>query len=136
VAATAATGTSAITITAKGAGITHTSTVNLTVTAKTAGSFTVAVSPTSGYLYRGQSGYAVVSVTPSGGFSSAVALSATGIPSGVTGSFSPSSITGSGSSDFTLTVSRSAPTGTYPIVIKGTGGGVTETTTLTLTVYR
>jgi hypothetical protein len=58
------------------------------------------------------------------------------VPSGVTGSFSPTSITGSGTSDFTLTVSRTAPTGTYPITIKGTGGGITHTTTLTFTVLR
>jgi hypothetical protein len=33
-------------------------------------------------------------------------------------------------------VSRTAPTGTYPITIKGTGGGVTHTTTLTFEVVR
>jgi hypothetical protein len=100
------------------------------------GSFTISVSPTSGYLDRGQSGYAVVTVTATGGFDSAVALSATGVPSGVTSSFSPTSITGSGTSHFTLTVSRTAPTGTYPITITGTGGGVTKSTTLTFEVER
>jgi len=106
------------------------------VTAAATGSYTLSVSPTSGYLDRGQSGYAVVTVTASGGFDSAVALSATGIPSGVTGSFSPTSVTGSGTSDFTLTVSRSAPTGTYPITITGKSGSTTKTTTLTFSVER
>jgi subtilase family serine protease len=138
VASTTATGTYSITVTGTGGGITHTATVSLTVTAATAGAFTISVSPTSGYLYQGQSGYAVVTTKVSGGFDSAIALSATGIPSGVTGSFSPTSIKapGSGSSDFTLTVSRSAPTGTYPITITGTGGGVTHTTVLTFEVVR
>ena len=136
VASTAVAGTSTITITGTGGGITHTATVSLTVTAAAAGTFTVSVSPTSGYLDRGQSGYAVVTVTGSGGFDSAVALSATGIPTGVTGSFSPTSITGSGTSDFTLTVSRSAPTGTYPITITGKSGTTTKTTTLTFSVER
>ncbi|MGD0629406.1 MAG: protease pro-enzyme activation domain-containing protein [Terracidiphilus sp.] len=135
VASTAATGTSTITITGTGGGITHTATVSLTVTAAVAGTYTISVSPTSGYLYRGQSGYAVVTITASGGFDSAVSLSATGIPSGVTGSFSPTSITGSGSSDFTLSVSRRAPLGTYPITITGTSGGTSHSTTLTFTVY-
>ena len=54
----------------------------------------------------------------------------------VTGSFSPTSITGSGTSDFTLTVARNAPTGTFPITITGTGGGVTKSTTLTFSVER
>jgi subtilase family serine protease len=135
VASTTTAGTYTTTVTGTGGGITHTATVSLTVTAATAGSYTVSVSPTSGYLYRGQSGYAVVTVTGSGGFDSAVALSATGIPSGVTGSFSPTSVTGSGSSDFTLSVSRRAPLGTYPITITGTSGGVSHSTTLTFTVY-
>jgi subtilase family serine protease len=136
VAATTATGTYSITVTGTGGGITHTATVSLSVTAATTGSFSISVSPTSGYLDRGQSGYAVVTSTVSGGFDSAVTLSATGIPSGVTGSFSPSSITGSGTSHFTLTVARNAPTGTFPITITGTGGGVTSSTVLTFGVER
>ena len=136
VASTAAAGTSTITITGTGGGITHTATVSLTVTAAAAGTFSVSVSPTSGYLDCGQSGYAVVTVTGSGGFDSAVALSAAGVPSGVTGSFSPTSITGSGTSDFTLTVSRSAPIGTYPITITGKSGSTTQTTTLNFSIER
>jgi kumamolisin len=138
VASTTATGTYTITVTGTGGGITQSTVVSLTVTAPVTGTFTISVSPTSGYLDQGQSGYAVVTTTVSGGFDSAVALSATGVPSGVTGSFSPASIAapGSGTSDFTLTVSRTAHTGTYPITITGTGGGVTKTTTLTFQVKR
>jgi hypothetical protein len=33
-------------------------------------------------------------------------------------------------------VSENAPTGTYPITITGTGGGLTHTTTLTFQVRR
>jgi kumamolisin len=136
VASTAATGTSTITVTGTGGGITHTATVTLTVTAATTGTYTISVSPTSGYLDQGQSGYAVVTIRGSGGFDSAVALSAIGIPSGVTGSFSPTSITGSGTSDFTLSVSRTAPTGTFPITITGTSGSASHSTTLTFQVRR
>jgi subtilase family serine protease len=136
VASTTAAGTYPITITGTGGGQTHTTTISLTVTGQTTGAFTVSVSPTSGYLYQGQSGYAVVTTSVSGGFNSAVTLSASGVPSGVTVSFSPSSIAapGSGSSDFNLTVSRTAATGTYPITITGTGGGQTQTTTLTFEI--
>ncbi len=138
VASTTATGTYTITATGTGGGITHTATVSLTVTAPVSGSFTISVSPTSGYLYQGQSGYAVVTTKVSGGFNSAIALSATGVPSGVTYNFTPSSIAapGSGTSDFNLTVSRTAPVGTYPITITGTGGGVTHTTVLTFQIVR
>jgi len=138
VASTAVAGTYSVTVTGKSGSTTESTTVSLTVTSTAAGTFTVSVSPTSGYLDRGQSGYAVVTTTVSGGFDAAVALSATGVPSGVTYSFSPTSIAapGSGTSDFNLTVSKSAPTGTYPITITATGGGVTKTTTLTFEVER
>jgi len=136
VASTTATGTYTITVTGTGGGITHTATVTLTVTAAVTGSFSVSVSPTSGYLDDGQSGYAVVTVSVTGGFDSAVALSATGIPTGVTGSFSPTSITGAGTSDFTLTVARNAPRGTFPITITGTSGTTKKTATLTFSVDR
>jgi aminopeptidase S len=108
------------------------------VTAPTAGAFTISVSPKSGSLRQGQSGTATVTTAVSGGFDSAIGLSATGEPTGVTISFSPSSIAapGSGKSSMLLTVSRTAPTGTYPITITGTGGGVTHTTTLTFEVVR
>ncbi len=138
VGSTAVAGTYSITITGTGGGITHTASVSLTVTAATAGTFTVSVSPTSGYLDQGQSGYAVVTVSVSGGFSSGVTFSATGVPSGVTTSFSPASIAapGSGTTDFNLSVARSATIGTYPITITATGGGVTKTTTLTFQIKR
>jgi kumamolisin len=136
VSSTTSAGAYTITVSGTGGGVTKTTTFTLTVTAPVTGGFSISVSPTSGYLDQGQSGYGVVTVTATGGFDSAVALSATGIPTGVTGSFSPTSITGSGTSDFTLTVSRSAPTGTYPITITGTSGSTSHSTTLTFTVRR
>jgi subtilase family serine protease len=138
VASTTVAGTYTITVTGTGGGITHTATVALTVTAPTAGALTISVSPTSGSLRQGQRGTATVTTAVSGGFDSAIALSATGEPTGVTITFTPSSIAapGSGKSSMLLTVSRTAPTGTYPITITGTGGGVTHTTTLTFEVVR
>jgi subtilase family serine protease len=138
VASTTATGTYPITVTGTGGGLTHTASVSLTVTAATSGSFTISVSPTSGYLDQGQSGYAVVSTSATGGFNSAIALSASGVPTGVTYSFTPKNIKapGTGSSDFNLTVARNAPTGTFPITITGTGGGVTQSTVLTFQIRR
>jgi kumamolisin len=136
VASTTAAGAYTITVTGMGGGLTHTAAVLLTVTAPSSGAFTISVSPTSGYLDQGQSGYAAVTTRVSGGFDSAITLSATGVPSGVSYSFSPASIgaPGSGRSDFNLTVSSTAPTGTYPITITGTGGGITNTTTLTFQI--
>jgi kumamolisin len=138
VASTTAAGTYTIAVSGTGGGITHTATVALTVTAPTAGAFTISVSPTSGSLRQGQSGTASVTTAVSGGFDSAIALSATGEPTGVTITFTPASIAapGSGTSSMLLTVSRTAKTGTYPITITGTGGGITHTTTLTFEIVR
>jgi kumamolisin len=138
VASTTAAGAYTVTVTGTGGGITHTATVSLTVTAPAAGAFTISVSPSSGSLRQGASGYAVITTAVSGGFDSAVALTASGQPTGVTVSFSPASIAapGSGTSDMLLSVARTAKTGTYPITITGTGGGITQTTTLTFEVVR
>ena len=138
VASSVAAGTYAITVTGTAGSTVESTTVSLTVTAPATPAFTISVSPSSGSLDQGQSGYATVTTAVSGGFNSAISLSATGLPSGVTGSFSPNPIAapGSGTTHFTLTVSRSAKTGTYPITITGTGGGITHTTTLTFEVLR
>jgi subtilase family serine protease len=138
VASTTTAGTYPITITGTGGGITHAATVTLTVTTATTGAFTVSVSPSSGYLDQGQSGYAVVTTKVSGGFSSAITFTSTGQPTGVTVNFSPASIAapGSGTTDMNISVSASAKTGTYPLTITATGGGVTHTTTLSLQVRR
>jgi kumamolisin len=138
VASNTATGTYPITITGTDGNLVETTTVSLTVTAAATPAFTISVSPTSGSLVQGKSGYVVVTTAVSGGFNSAITLSATGLPSGVTGSFSPNPIAapGSGTTNFNLTVSKTARTGTSTITITGKGGGITHTTTYRLSVLR
>ena len=128
------TGTYTITVTGTpSSGTPETTTVTLTVTG---GNFTMSASPTSISVARGSSGRSTITTAVSGGFNSAIGLSASGQGSRVTVSFSPSSIAapGSGTSTMTVTVNRRATTGTRTITITGTGGGVTHTTTVTLTV--
>jgi uncharacterized membrane protein len=134
--ATATTGTSTVTITATGGGVTHTTTVSLTINAAATPSFAVSASPASLSVTQGASGSSTISTTASGGFNSAVSLSASGLPSGVTASFNPTSIAapGSGSSTLTFTASSTATTGTSTVTITATGGGVTQTTTVSLTI--
>jgi kumamolisin len=136
VASTTATGTYPITVSGVGNGITHTTTVNLTVTAAPAANFSISASPTALSVARHNSGKSTITTTISGGFDSAVALTASGEPSGVTVSFSPASIKapGSGTSTVTFTVSKNASLGTSTITITGKGGGITHTVTVSLTV--
>jgi len=136
VASSTTTGTYTITVTGTGGGVTQTSTVTLTVTAPGSANFTISASPTTLTVSKGSSGSSTITTAVSGGFNSAVALSASGLPSGVTASLSSTSIgaPGSGKSTLKLTVSRSASTGTSTITITGTGGGITHTTTVSLSV--
>jgi subtilase family serine protease len=136
VASTAAAGTYAITVTGTGGGLTHTASVSLTVTTTASPAFTLTASPTSVSVAQGSSGTSTVTTAVSGGFSSAIALSASGQPTGVTVAFNPASIAapGSGTSTATFTVASTATAGTYSITVTGTGGGITHTATVSLTV--
>jgi len=96
--------------------------------------FTLSASPASVSVVQGNSGTSTITSTVSGGFDSAVTLSASGQPSGVTVAFNPTSITGTGTSTATFTVAASTTAGTYTVTITGTSGSITETTTVSLTV--
>jgi kumamolisin len=98
--------------------------------------FTISASPTAVSVTQGNSGTSAITTAISGGFNSAVALTASGAPAGVTVSFSPASIAapGSGSSTATFTVASTTATGTYTITVTGTGGGLTQTATVQVTV--
>ncbi|MFI7605935.1 M28 family peptidase [Micromonospora sp. NPDC049366] len=95
--------------------------------------FSLALSPTSGSVARGGSRTAAVSTATTAGSAQSVALSASGAPSGVTVSFSPSSVTSGGSATMTMSASASAATGTFTLTVTGTGS-VTRSATYTLTV--
>ena len=98
--------------------------------------FAISASPTSVSVAQGGSGSSTITTTVSGGFNVAVALTASGQPSGVTVSFNPTSIAapGAGSSVMSIVVASTVAAGTYPITVTGTGGGITHTATVSLTV--
>ncbi|HEY7872252.1 MAG TPA: PPC domain-containing protein [Rudaea sp.] len=94
--------------------------------------FTLSDSPASLSIAQSASGSSTIAVSPLNGFTGSVALSASGLPSGVTASFNPASTTGS--STLTLSASSTATTGTATVTITGTSGSLTHTATLSLTV--
>ncbi|MBK5274194.1 MAG: S8/S53 family peptidase [Desulfuromonadales bacterium] len=98
--------------------------------------FSVSATPTS--LVSPQIGTASTTITTTitGGFNSAISLTATGLPSGVTASFSPAFIPapGSGSTTLSFTATLAAPAGSYTIIVTCSGGSVTHTATVTLTI--
>ncbi len=127
---TATPGTATVTITGTSGSLTQTTTLALTV--NSVGSFTLAASPTSLTFTQGAGGTSTVTVTPQNGFNGSISFSASGLPSGVTASFSPNPATAT--STLTLTASSTATTGTSTVTITGTSGSLTSTATIALSV--
>lgn len=99
-------------------------------------SFSVSGPTVTSTLGPGGSTQAAFLVSVADGFNSAVALSASGLPPGMTASFSPATLSapGSGSSTLTLSTTAATPTGDFTITITGTGGGLTKSATCKVTV--
>jgi subtilase family serine protease len=138
VASTVAAGTYSITVTGTGGGLTQSTTISLTVTAAVQPAFTVSASPSSITLSRRSSGKVTITTSGSGGFNSAISLSSSGQGSAQTVTFSPKSIAapGSGSSTMTITTGNNGAVGSHTITVTATGGGITHTTTVILTITR
>ena len=98
-------------------------------------SFQLSASPVSLTFKQGASASTSIAVSPKSGFSSAVALSAGGLPSGVTATFSPTSVPGgSGASMLTLNSTAQAAAGSSSITITASGGGVTQNLAFPVTI--
>ncbi|MEV0272794.1 M4 family metallopeptidase [Hamadaea sp. NPDC050747] len=96
--------------------------------------FSVAVSPTSGTVQRGASVTTTVSTATTAGSAQSVTLSASGLPSGVTATFSPATVTSGGSSTLTLSASASAATGSATVTVNGSAASGSHTASYTVTV--
>ncbi|SNT43690.1 hypothetical protein SAMN05421770_11621, partial [Granulicella rosea] len=115
-------------------------TINDLTGAGAAASFTLAGSATSVSLRQGTTSAATttLTLTPQNGFTGNVSLAATGLPSGVTASFSPAQAVVSGTSPVTVTLSlvagSAAPAGTYPVTVTALSGSLSSTASLSVTV--
>lgn len=98
--------------------------------------FILSASPGSLSVAQGSSATSTISIAVAGGFNSAISLSASGLPSGVTASLTPSSIAapGNGSSTLSFTASSTATTGTFNVTVTASGGGITHTAVVSLSV--
>jgi hypothetical protein len=95
--------------------------------------FALSASPSSQSVIQGSNTSYTATVTASGGFNGTVNLSVSGLPSGASASFNPTSVNTTGSS--TLSVSSgTAAVGSYPLTITGTSGTIVHTTQVTLNV--
>ncbi|HTW64055.1 MAG TPA: protease pro-enzyme activation domain-containing protein [Bryobacteraceae bacterium] len=126
---TATAGVSTVTITGTSGSISSKTKIALTITAEP--SFTLAASPTNLAITPGAGGTSTVTITALHGFDDTVALTASGLPAGVTASIGTAT---SGKSVVTFSAASSAAAGTSTITITGTSGSLTSKATLALTV--
>jgi len=126
-------GTHRLTVVGSGGGITHL--LNITLVAV---DFSISASPTTLTIAQGESKTTTVSVLSINNFNSAVALSVSNWPSGVTSSFNPTDVIPpagqSATSILTIAVGKNAPLGTYGLTITGTSGSLVRTFVVTITV--
>jgi endoglucanase len=95
--------------------------------------FSHSANPSAVTVNRGASASSTITITRTGGFTGSVALSASGLPAGVTAGFTPASVTAT-SSTVTFTAATAAALGPATVTITGTSGSLTRTSTINLTV--
>jgi subtilase family serine protease len=128
--ANAAAASYTLTVTASGGNVTQVAAVTLNIPS-------FLLNMTAGTIINaGGSIPLALDTVPVGGFDAAIALSVSGLPSGVTGKFSPSTIAapGGGISTLNLSTTSSMAGGQWTPVVTATGGGITKTATFSLTV--
>jgi uncharacterized membrane protein len=89
--------------------------------------------PNSMTIGQGTPASSIISISPQYGFAGNVQFAVSGLPSGVTASFSPNPTT-SGTT-LTLTASSTAALGQYTLTVTGTSGAQSASTTIALGVF-
>ena len=101
--------------------------------AATLSDFSISATPNSLNLAQGTHGSSTISTAVTSGSASTVSLTVSGVPTGATASFSPTSVSAGNSSTLTVTAGSASP-GTYSLSVTGTSSSATHSTPLTLTV--
>jgi subtilisin-like proprotein convertase family protein len=99
-----------------------------------ANDFSLTPNPTSRTTAAGTSTTYAINTTVLSGTAETINLSVTGLPAGVTGTFSPASVTAGGSSTLTVTVPATAGASTTQFTITGTATSRVHTASASLTV--
>jgi len=129
--ASAAGGNYPLTISGTSGSLSHSTQVNLTVTAP---DFSISATPSTRTVTAGGNTTYTVSTSALNGFAGSVSLGTSGLPTGATASFSPASISGSTTSTLTISTLSSTPAATYTITITGVSGSINHSTAVLLTV--
>ena len=130
-AASVASGTATVTV--SGAGDAASGTLPLTLTIVDQAQFSIAAPSGPVSVTQASNATQTITITRTGGFTAPISLSASGLPSGVTAGFNPTSATGS-TTILTLTASGAATPGSASVVVTGTSGNLTRTAQITIFV--
>jgi hypothetical protein len=126
-------GNYSLVVNGSGGGNSHSAAVNVTVATTGPGDFSVS---TGLGMLPGASASAMVWTSVSGGFNSDISLSAPNLPTGISATFSPTTISapGAGSSTIALSTDSAIPPGTYAINITATSAAATHSAALGIAV--
>lgn len=130
---TTAAGSYPLLISGIGGGLSRSSAATLVVTAPSA-DFALAVSPNSRTVKRGGRTSYTVTVSPLNGFSGAVTLGISNLPSGATFGFSPNPVAGAGSSTLTVKTAKTTPVGSRSLLVTGNSGSLSHSQSVELVV--
>ena len=131
--------TASVTVTGSSGATTHTAAVALTVNAAAApppaGDFSLSVTPSAVTLTGGAAGQSIsVLATGTNGFNAPVAVSLTGLPTGVTASPAALTLAPGAAQSITLIASGSAAAGSSILTLTGVSGAITHAVAVALTV--
>ena len=108
--------------------------IQIVPTAAPTPDFTIAASPASRTVNAGDAASYTVDIGALNGFAGTVSLAVSGLPPNATASFTPPSVTGSGSATLNMATATNTPAGSHTLSIRGTSGSLTHTATVTLVV--
>lgn len=131
VANTVVPGTYQVTVRASGVDVAEsTDVLELVVLSGTAGRFSLAANPASIAVTSGAAAVtSTISIGYEAPFTGPVALTVSGMPTGMTATLAPEA-TSAGSSVLTVQATAGTATGTFPLTVRGTGSGVADQTTV------
>ncbi len=127
-------GTHVLTIAAEGAGFIRRAMITLIIRKPAPGDFTFSGSPQKVNVFAGEPAEVGFTIDAAGGFVGAVNLSMEGMPTGVTGAFSPIITTIPGKSKYKFEIARNTLPGTYNITFRAEGGCKVHTFAFVLVV--